>query len=169
MPTITASLWFDNNLEEAIEFYTSVFPNSALERLDRYTDAGPGVPGSVVAGSFVLDGTRFVGINGGPQFPFSEAVSFMIDCADQDEVDHYWNRLLDGGEESHCGWLKDRFGVSWQVVPRRLLELTGDPDPVRAAAATKAMLGMRKIVIAELEAAVEVAAAAAVDVNETAL
>jgi predicted 3-demethylubiquinone-9 3-methyltransferase (glyoxalase superfamily) len=102
----------------------------------------------------VLDGQRFVGINGGPQFPFSEAVSFEVRCADQEEVDYYWNRLLDGGVESQCGWLKDRFGLSWQIVPERLFELIGDRDPARAAAATKAMLGMRRIVIAELEAAV---------------
>ena len=107
----------------------------------------------MVSGSFVLDGTRFVGINGGPQFPFTEAVSFMVNCHDQDEVDYYTERLLDGGQESRCGWLKDRFGVSWQIVPDRLFELLGDPDPARAAAAATAMLGMRKIVIADLEAA----------------
>lgn len=154
MPSITPSLWFDNNLEEAAQFYTSVFPNSSIEGLNRYTEAGPGVPGEVVSGTFVLDGTRFVGINGGPQFPFTEAVSFEVRCRDQDEVDYYWNRLTDGGVESECGWLKDRFGVSWQIVPERLFELINDPDPVRAAAATRAMLGMRKIVIADLEAAV---------------
>ncbi len=108
----------------------------------------------MVSGTFVLDGQRFVGINGGPQFPFSEAVSFEVRCADQDEVDYYWNRLLDGGVESQCGWLKDRFGLSWQIVPERLFDLINDPDPARAGAATKAMLGMRKIVVAELEAAV---------------
>jgi predicted 3-demethylubiquinone-9 3-methyltransferase (glyoxalase superfamily) len=129
MPSITPSLWFDNDLEEAAEFYTAVF-------------------------TFVLDGQRFLGINGGPHFRFSEAVSFEVRCADQDEVDYYWNRLLDGGVESQCGWLKDRFGLSWQIVPERLFDLTNDPDPARAAAATKAMLGMRKIVIADLEAAV---------------
>jgi predicted 3-demethylubiquinone-9 3-methyltransferase (glyoxalase superfamily) len=154
MPAITPSLWFDDDLEEAAAFYTSVFPNSSIEGFDRYTEAGPGVPGQVVSGTFVLDGTRFIGINGGPAFSFSEAVSFTVDCADQDEVDYYWDRLVDGGAESQCGWLKDRFGVSWQIVPRRLGELVGDSDPARAAAATKAMLGMRKIVIAELEAAV---------------
>ncbi|MBS1690821.1 MAG: VOC family protein [Actinobacteria bacterium] len=154
MPSITPSLWFDNNLEEAARFYTSIFPNSRIEEVNRYTEAGPGTPGEVVSGTFVLDGTRFIGINGGPQFPFSEAVSFMIGCADQDEVDYYWGRLVDGGEESHCGWLKDRFGLSWQIVPDRLLELVNGPDPVRAEAATRAMLGMRKIVIADLEAAV---------------
>ncbi|HEY9263164.1 MAG TPA: VOC family protein [Mycobacterium sp.] len=154
MPAITPSLWFDNNLEQAIEFYISVFPNSSVERIDRFTDAGPGTPGEVVSAYFTLDGQPFVAINGGPQFPFTEAVSFMVRCRDQAEVDYYWDRLVDGGEESQCGWLKDRFGLSWQIVPDRLDELTGDPDPARAAAATKAMLGMRKIVIAELEEAV---------------
>ena len=117
------------------------------------TEAGPGEPGDVLSGFFVLDGTRFIGINGGPHFQFSEAVSFMVHCKDQDEVDYYWDRLVDGGEESQCGWLKDRFGLSWQIVPDRLLELENDPDPARAAAATRAMHGMRKIVVAELEEA----------------
>lgn len=154
MPTITPSLWFDNDLQEAIEFYTSVFPNSSIESIHRYTDAGPGTPGEVVSAVFILDGLRFVAINGGPQFPFTEAVSFTVPCRDQAEVDYYWERLLDGGVESQCGWLKDRFGLSWQIVPDRLNALTADPDPARAAAATKAMLGMRKIVVAELEDAV---------------
>jgi predicted 3-demethylubiquinone-9 3-methyltransferase (glyoxalase superfamily) len=154
MPSITPSLWFDNDLEEAAEFYTAVFPNSAIDVFNRYTDAGPGTPGEVVSGTFVLDGQRFLGINGGPHFQFSEAVSFEVRCADQDEVDYYWDRLLDGGVESQCGWLKDRFGLSWQIVPERLFDLINDPDPARAAAATKAMLGMRKIVVADLEAAV---------------
>ncbi|MBO0864264.1 MAG: VOC family protein, partial [Mycobacterium sp.] len=127
--------------------------NSQIENLNRYTDAGPGQPGAVMSGTFVLDGTRFFAINGGPQFPFTEAVSFTIDCKDQQEVDYYWDRLTDGGQESQCGWCKDRYGLSWQIVPQRLFELLSDPDPVRAAAATKAMLGMRKIVIAELEEA----------------
>jgi predicted 3-demethylubiquinone-9 3-methyltransferase (glyoxalase superfamily) len=155
MPNITPSLWFNGNLEEAATFYASVFPNSSVEEFARYTEAGPGAPGAVVSGTFVLDGTTFIGINGGPEFPFSEAVSFVIDCADQAEVDYYWDRLVAGGEESQCGWLKDRFGVSWQVVPERLHELLSDPQPARATAATKAMLGMRKIVIAEVEAAAE--------------
>jgi predicted 3-demethylubiquinone-9 3-methyltransferase (glyoxalase superfamily) len=153
MPAITTSLWFDDNLEEAAEFYTSVFPNSSIEVLHRTTAAGPGEPGTVLSGFFVLDGARFMGINGGPHFQFSEAVSFVVQCKDQDEVDHYWDRLVDGGEESQCGWLKDRFGLSWQITPDRLFELISDPDPARAAAATKAMHGMRKIVIAELEEA----------------
>jgi predicted 3-demethylubiquinone-9 3-methyltransferase (glyoxalase superfamily) len=154
MPAITPSLWFDDNLEEAAEFYTSVFPNSSIQILYRTTEAGPGEPGSVLSGVFVLDGMRFIGINGGRHFQFSEAVSFMVHCKDQAEVDYYWDRLVDGGEQSQCGWLKDRFGLSWQIVPDRLFELTNDPDPARATAATKAMLGMRKIVIAELEEAV---------------
>lgn len=155
MPAITPSLWFDDDLEDAIAFYTAIFPNSAVGRIDRYTEAGPGTPGEVVAATFTLDGQRFIAINGGPQFPFTEAVSFTVHCSDQADVDYYWERLLDGGgQESQCGWLKDRFGLSWQIVPHRLDELIGDPDPARAAAATAAMLGMRKIVIADLEAAV---------------
>jgi predicted 3-demethylubiquinone-9 3-methyltransferase (glyoxalase superfamily) len=156
MPSITPSLWFDNNLEEAAAFYTAIFPNSSIEGFERYTEAGPGTPGEVVSGTFVLDGHRFIGINGGPHFQFSEAVSFTIACKDQDEVDYYWDRLVDGGEESQCGWLKDRFDLSWQIVPDRLNELISDKDPARAAAATRAMLGMRKIVIAELEDAVRI-------------
>lgn len=154
MTTITPCLWFDYTLEEAIEFYTSVFPNSSVESLVRYTEAGPGKPGDVCYGAFVLDGNRFLGINGGSEFRFTEAVSFEIRCADQDEVDYYWAKLTDGGEESQCGWLKDRFGLSWQVVPQRLYELIENADPAVAVAATRAMLEMRKIVIADLEAAV---------------
>ncbi|MDV3124274.1 VOC family protein [Mycobacterium sp. 21AC1] len=143
MPQITPSLWFDHNLAQAAEFYVSVFPNSSIEQVND------------VWGTFVLDGNRFIGINGGPQFPFTEAVSFTVDCKDQDEVDYYWNRLVDGGEESQCGWLKDRYGLSWQIVPERLYELLQDPDPARAKAANDAMMGMRKIVVADLEAAAE--------------
>lgn len=157
MPSITPSLWFDYNLEEAAQFYTSVFPNSRIESLNRTTEAGPGAPGTVLSGTFVLDGLRFIGINGGPQFPFSEAVSFTVNCKDQDEVDYYWERLTDGGEESQCGWLKDRYGLSWQIVPERLYELIGDPDRAIATAATRAMNGMRKIVLADLEQAAEAA------------
>ncbi len=153
MPTITLCLWFDDDLEEAMAFYTSVFPNSYVEYVHRYTEAGPGTPGAVLAAGFVLDGARFIGINGGPVFSFTEAVSFTIECRDQDEIDYYWDALVDGGQESQCGWLKDKFGLSWQVVPTRLAELTGGTDQARAAAATRAMLGMRKIVIADLEVA----------------
>jgi predicted 3-demethylubiquinone-9 3-methyltransferase (glyoxalase superfamily) len=158
MPAITPSLWFDNNLEEAVEFYTAVFPNSRIEGLNRYTDAGLGDSGEVMSGTFVLDGVRFIAINGGPQFPFTEAVSFTVNCKDQDEVDYYWHRLIDGGEESQCGWLKDRYGLSWQIVPQQLYELVNDPDPARAIAATKAMLDMRKIVIADLQNAADAVA-----------
>ncbi len=155
MPTITPSLWFDDDLEEAMGFYTSVFPNSRVLGVQRYTEAGPGEPGTVVSADFELDGTRFTGINGGPQFRFTEAVSFVIDCAHQAEVDHYWAALSERGEESQCGWLEDRYGLSWQVVPRRLVELLADPDPERARRATEAMLGMRRIVVSELEAAAD--------------
>ena len=155
MPAITPSLWFDDNLEEAAEFYTSIFPNSSIEEMHRFTDSGPGDPGSVAYGIFVLDGNRYIGINGGPMFQFSEAVSLMVHCKDQDEVDYYWDRLTDGGEESQCGWLTDRYGLSWQITPDRMFELQNDPDPARADAANKAMMGMRKIVIAELDAAAD--------------
>jgi predicted 3-demethylubiquinone-9 3-methyltransferase (glyoxalase superfamily) len=154
VPTITPSLWFDNDLEEAMRFYTGIFANSSIEYVNRYTEAGPGTPGEVVSAGFNLDGNRFVGINGGPAFTFTEAVSFLIECADQAEVDYYWDALVAGGQESQCGWLKDRFGLSWQVVPTRLYELIFDPHPARPAAATSAMLGMRRIVIADVEAAV---------------
>jgi predicted 3-demethylubiquinone-9 3-methyltransferase (glyoxalase superfamily) len=120
-------------------------------RIGNNTDESSSFFGSI---SFVLDGTRFIGINGGPQFAFSEAVSFTVSCKDQDEVDYYWDRLTDGGEESQCGWCKDRFGLSWQIVPDRLYEPVSHPDPARATAATNAMYGMRKIVIADLEDAV---------------
>jgi len=154
MPAITPCLWFDNNLAEAAAFYAAIFPNSSVGEFHRGTDEGGGDPDEVLWGYFELDGTRFMGINGGPHFHFDEAVSFMVHCKDQAEVDYYWDRLVDGGEESQCGWLKDRFGLSWQICPDRLLELTSDPDPARAAAADKAMQGMRKIVIADLESAV---------------
>jgi predicted 3-demethylubiquinone-9 3-methyltransferase (glyoxalase superfamily) len=157
MPSITPTLWFDHNLEEAANVYASIFPNSHIEVLNRITDATPGEPGSVLSGTFVLDGNRFIGINGGPHFSFTEAVSFTITCKDQDEVDYYWERLTEGGAESRCGWCKDRFGLSWQVVPQQLYDLLGHPDPARATAATEAMHGMRKIVLADLENAVALA------------
>lgn len=156
--TINPCLWFDSELEEAAEFYTAIFPNSAVGHLTRYTDAGPGKPGTVMAGEFTLDGTTFRGINGGPEFTFSEAVSFSVNCKDQAEVDHYWDSLLaGGGEESVCGWLKDRFGLSWQIVPTAAYDLFSDPDPARARAATEAMFKQRKIVLSELQAAADAA------------
>lgn len=161
MPTITPCLWFDDDLEDAMGFYTRIFPDSRIGNVSRYGDAGPGTPGSVMAADFELAGLAFRAINGGPQFQFSEAISFSVSCADQAAVDHYWDALTaDGGEESMCGWLKDRFGLSWQIVPDRLFELVSDPDPARAGAATQAMLGMRRIVIADLEAAADAAAPA---------
>lgn len=156
MPTITPNLWFDTQAEEAAQHYVSVFPNSEVRNVSRYGDAGPGETGTVLSVEFVLDGTPFIGINGGPMFTFSEAVSFAISCKDQDEVDYYWNALLaGGGEESQCGWLKDRFGVSWQVVPAEMGEIMSNPDPEKAARTTQAMLGMRKLDIAALRAAAE--------------
>ena len=158
MNPISPCLWFDDNLEEAAQFYTGIFPNSSVDHLTRYTEAGPGEPGTAMAGDFTLNGLRFRGINGGPEHArFSEAISFSIDCRDQSEVDYFWDSLADGGQESMCGWLRDRFGLSWQIVPTRLYELVSDPDPARARAATEAMFGMRRIVIADLEAAADAA------------
>src|SRR4051794_17315584 len=156
---ISPCLWFDHELEEAAAFYTSIFPNSEVGHMTRYPDSIPGEGGRVMAGEFTLDGLTFRGINGGPDHAgFTETISFSVTCADQAEVDHYWESLTaDGGEESVCGWLKDRFGLSWQIVPRRLYELMEDPDPRRASAATEAMLRMTKIVVAELEAAADAA------------
>ncbi|MEQ6901741.1 VOC family protein [Nocardioides sp. YIM 152588] len=155
---IQPCLWFDDQLEEAARFYTGIFPNSSIGHLARQPATEDG-PGAVYAGEFVLDGMAFRGINGGPQhFSFSEAISFSIDCGDQSEVDYYWDSLVDGGEESMCGWLKDRYGISWQVVPTRLYELVSDPDPARAQAAMQAMLRMRRIVVADLEEAADAAA-----------
>ncbi len=153
MPKITPWLWFDTEGEDAAAFYTSVFPNSAIREISRYGPAGPRPEGEVMTVSFELDGQQFVALNGGPQFPFSEAVSFQVLCKDQDEVDAYWSKLTDGGEEGPCGWLKDRFGLSWQIVPVALFELVGDPDRERAQRATAAMLEMKKIDIAGLERA----------------
>ncbi len=152
---IVPNLWFDTEAEEAAAFYVSVFENSRIVKVLRYTDAGPGPVGTVVAVEFELGGQRFVGINGGPHFTFSEAVSLQIDCADQGEVDYFWERLVEGGAESQCGWLKDRYGLSWQVVPTELGELMGDTDARRAARATRAMLAMTKLDIAALRAAAD--------------
>jgi predicted 3-demethylubiquinone-9 3-methyltransferase (glyoxalase superfamily) len=152
---ITPFLWFDSQAEEAAEFYCSVFPDGRVLSTTRYGDAGPGEPGSVMTVEFELDGNRFVAINGGPLFAFTEAVSFQIDCADAATVDQYWSRLTDGGEESMCGWLKDRYGLSWQVVPHGLAELLSDPDPGRAQRATAAMLQMRKLDLAEMRRAAD--------------
>ena len=153
MPKPTPCLWFDTQGEDAARFYTSVFPNSRIVDIARFGEAGPREPGTVMVVSFELDGQPFTALNGGPDFTFSEAVSFQVDCADQAEVDRYWETLSEGGEQGPCGWLKDRFGLSWQIVPTRLTELLADPDRERSQRVMKAMLGMRKIVISELEAA----------------
>jgi predicted 3-demethylubiquinone-9 3-methyltransferase (glyoxalase superfamily) len=152
---ITPNLWFDTQAEEAAEFYVSVFKNGRIVNVSRYTEAGPREAGTVMTVEFELDGQRFVGINGGPQFTFDEAVSFQITCADQDEVDYYWDRLTEGGAESQCGWLKDRYGLSWQVVPTGMEELFADPDKTRAERAMNAMLQMRKLDINALRAAAD--------------
>jgi predicted 3-demethylubiquinone-9 3-methyltransferase (glyoxalase superfamily) len=150
----TTCLWFDGQAEEAAHYYASVFKNSRIGRVTRYTEAGPGPAGSVLAVEFVANGQKFVALNGGPEFTFNEAISFQIHCDDQEEVDHYWARLTEGGgQPGPCGWLKDRYGVSWQVVPKRLLDLVGDPDQEKAARTTRAMLAMGKLDIAALEKA----------------
>ena len=157
MRRITPCLWFDTEGEAAAKLYTSVFPNSKIDRVTRYGSAGPRDAGTVMTVEFELDGQPFVALNGGPDFTFSEAISFQVDCKDQEEVDYYWKALSQGGEEGPCGWVKDRFGLSWQIVPTRLNELVTDPDPERAQRAMAAMLEMRKIDIAELERAADAA------------
>ena len=152
---IVPNLWFDTQAEEAAEFYASVFPGGRVVNVARYTEAGPGPAGSVMTVEFELSGQRFVGINGGPQFSFSEAVSFQVNCADQDEVDYYWERLTAGGEESQCGWLRDRYGLSWQIVPDGMDEIFADPDPSRAERAMRAMFEMKKLDIAALRRAAD--------------
>lgn len=145
-PTLTPFLWFDDDLEEAAAFYTKVFPGSKVGNVVRYGEAGPGPKGSVMSMDFEVAGHRFAGVNGGPIFKFNESVSFQVDCRDQAEVDYYWDALAgDGGTESQCGWLKDRFGLSWQIVPVQLTAALSDKDPKRAARAMQAMLTMRKI------------------------
>jgi predicted 3-demethylubiquinone-9 3-methyltransferase (glyoxalase superfamily) len=152
---IIPNLWFDTQAEEAAAFYTSVFENSRIVNVAHYTEAGPRPAGTVMTVEFELDGQRFVGINGGPQFTFDEAVSMLVHCADQDEVDYYWDKLTDGGQESQCGWLKDRFGLSWQIVPAGMEEILRDPDPARGQRAMKAMFGMKKLDVAALRAAAD--------------
>lgn len=161
MQRITPFLWFENQAEEAAEYYVSVF-NTVRSSADakvldasRYGEGGPGEPGSVMTVSFELDGLRFTALNGGPEFSFTEAVSFFVSCDTQEEVDGFWSALTEGGEESMCGWLKDRYGLSWQIIPNRLMELLGDPDPARAQRAMQAMLQMRKIDVPELERAAD--------------
>jgi predicted 3-demethylubiquinone-9 3-methyltransferase (glyoxalase superfamily) len=152
---IVPNLWFDTESEEAANFYVSVFDNSRIVNVTHYTEAGPRPAGTVMTVEFELEGQRFVAIDGGPEFKFDEAVSFAIECEDQKEIDYYWERLGEGGEEGPCGWLRDRYGLSWQVVPTGMDELFADPDPQRAERAMKAMLQMKKIDLAELRSAAD--------------
>jgi predicted 3-demethylubiquinone-9 3-methyltransferase (glyoxalase superfamily) len=151
---ISPFLWFDNKAEEAMNFYVSVFKNSKVLGVSRYGEAGPGPKGSVMTASFELDGQKFTALNGGPLFKYTEAISFVIPCKNQEEVDYYWSKLTgDGGEESMCGWLKDKFGLSWQVVPDALIELMQVKDPKKSSAVMGAMIKMRKIDIKTLQEA----------------
>ena len=157
MPSLTACLWFDTEGEDAATLYTSVFPNSKITKVTRYGSAGPRSEGTVMTVEFELDGKSFVALNGGPDFTFNEAVSFQVFCESQDEVDQYWNALSDGGEEGPCGWLKDKFGLSWQIIPTALPRLLGDPDPEKSQRVMAAMLEMKKIDVDELERAAKAA------------
>jgi predicted 3-demethylubiquinone-9 3-methyltransferase (glyoxalase superfamily) len=152
---ITPNLWFDTEAQEAADFYVSVFKNARIVNVARYTEAGPRPAGTVMTVEFELDGQRFVAINGGPEFTFSEAISLMITCRDQDEIDYYWDALTEGGEEGPCGWLKDRYGLSWQVVPDGMDELFAHPDKERARRAMEAMFGMRKLDVEALKRAAD--------------
>ena len=154
MSKITPFLWFDTQAEEAAQFYVSLFKNSHMGRVTRYGDAGPGPKGSAMTVQFELDGQPFIALNGGPQFRFTEAVSFTVDCKSQEEVDFFWDSLsADGGQPGPCGWIKDKYGLSWQINPSRLGELLGDPDPAKSKRVMQAMLEMTKIDIPELERA----------------
>ncbi|UYQ60512.1 VOC family protein [Streptomyces peucetius] len=155
MPRITPNLWFDTQGKEAAEFYISVFPNSRITRTLYYGEAGPGPAGTVLTVDFELDGQEYTAINGGPEFTFNEAVSLLVNCADQEEVDYYWQKLGEGGQEGPCGWLKDKYGLSWQVAPVVLTELLEDEDKERSQRVMSAMLGMKKIDIAALHEAAD--------------
>jgi predicted 3-demethylubiquinone-9 3-methyltransferase (glyoxalase superfamily) len=150
---ITPFLWFDRNAEEAMNHYISIFRNSKVVGIARYSEGGPGPAGSVMVCSFELDGQQFSALNGGPQFKFTEAISLAVTCESQEEVDHFWSRLSAGGSEGQCGWLKDKFGLSWQVVPRVLIELLQDRDAAKAKRVMQAMMEMKKIDIAQLQQA----------------
>ena len=152
---VTPNLWFDTQAEEAANHYCSIFPNSRVLSIARYPEGSPGPAGEVMTVEYELDGQRYVNINGGPQFPFTEAVSFQINCADQAEVDYYWDKLTAGGQEVQCGWLKDRYGFNWQVVPEGMAELFEDPDPERSQRAMQAMLQMKKLDVAEMRRAAD--------------
>ncbi len=155
MDKITPFLWFDANAEEAVAFYTSIFPNSSVQKVDRYGKDTPGIEGTVMTIAFTLNGQAFIALNGGPVYQFNPAISFVVSCEDQAEVDHYWEHLTEGGQEVQCGWLTDKFGVSWQIVPKALDEMLADPDPQKSYRTMQAMLKMVKLDIAELERAFE--------------
>jgi predicted 3-demethylubiquinone-9 3-methyltransferase (glyoxalase superfamily) len=155
MQKISPFLWFDDQAEEAMNFYVSVFKNSKAGKVTRYGDAGPGPKGSVMTASFELEGQQFTALNGGPHFKFTEAVSFFVNCETQEEVDELWGKLSEGGQTQQCGWLKDKFGLSWQIIPSVLIELMNDPDPQKSQRVTEAMLQMTKIDIAKLRQAYE--------------
>jgi predicted 3-demethylubiquinone-9 3-methyltransferase (glyoxalase superfamily) len=156
MQKITPFLWFDNQAEEAARFYVSLFKNSSIGQISRYGEAGPGPKGQVMVIAFELDGVKFTALNGGPVFKLTEAFSLQVDCQDQAEIDRLWERLTaDGGEPSRCGWLKDRFGLSWQIVPAKMGQLIGGADPAKASRAVQAMMQMGKLDIAALERARE--------------
>jgi predicted 3-demethylubiquinone-9 3-methyltransferase (glyoxalase superfamily) len=155
MQKISPFLWFDTQAEEAMNFYVSVFKNSKVGDVTRYGEAGPGPKGGVMTASFELEGQQFTALNGGPQFRFSEAISFVVDCKTQEEVDELWDKLSEGGQTQQCGWLKDRFGLSWQIVPSVLMDLMKDPDPRKSRRVMEAMLQMTKIDIAKLRQAYE--------------
>jgi predicted 3-demethylubiquinone-9 3-methyltransferase (glyoxalase superfamily) len=150
---ITPFLWFDDQAEDAMKFYTSIFKKSKTGAISRYGEAGPGPAGSVLTASFELEGLPFIALNGGPHFKFTEAISFSVDCKDQEEVDYYWDKLSEGGSIQQCGWLKDKFGLSWQIIPSALPRLMGDPDREKANRVMQAMLKMTKIEVAKLEQA----------------
>ncbi|HEX2981014.1 MAG TPA: VOC family protein [Anaerolineaceae bacterium] len=153
MHKITPFLWFDDQAEEAAHFYTSIFKNSKINTLNRFNDAVPGPKGKTMSVTFELDGQEFMALNGGPGHPFTDAISLFVNCASQAEIDDLWSRLSAGGEEGPCGWLKDKYGLSWQIVPAQLVELMSDPDSEKARRVTQAMLQMKKIDIAALERA----------------
>jgi predicted 3-demethylubiquinone-9 3-methyltransferase (glyoxalase superfamily) len=153
MQKITPCLWFDHQAEEAAKFYASIFKNSKIGTIARYGDAGPGPKGGVMTVSFQLEGQEFLALNGGPHFKFSEAISFIVNCGTQQEVDTLWKTLSEGGEESQCGWLKDKFGLSWQIVPTVLRELISDPDPAKSQRVMKALFQMKKLDIKALKRA----------------
>jgi predicted 3-demethylubiquinone-9 3-methyltransferase (glyoxalase superfamily) len=150
---ITTFLWFDGNAEEAASFYTAIFKDSKILNVARYGDAGPGPKGSAMTVTFELEGQEFIALNGGPQFKFTEAISLLVNCETQKEVDDLWSKLTEGGEESQCGWLKDKYGLSWQIIPKALFELLQDPDPKKAKRVMEAMLQMKKIDVGLLEKA----------------